>query len=101
MKHRSSAEKRLDKSTIDIVKNTHSYNDSKSERMNPKAYERFKAKATDYGSKRKCSYGDKKRSCDPVCRFWESCIKGKHESEWKGEIENARCNTASKNNTDE
>ena len=63
---------------------------------NSKAYERFKAKPTTYESSKKCSYGDKNRTCDAGCRFWETCIKGRHEKEWKGETKGAQSNTKTK-----
>ncbi len=44
----------------------------------PEAIKRFKAAPTYYGSGRICSYGDKTKVCDPSCRFWNTCIKGRH-----------------------
>lgn len=101
MKYSTAMEKEIEKYNFETAKRIKSYEDSNPKHRNQKAYERFKSKVTDYSSGKKCSYGDKQKSCDPGCRFWESCIKGKHESEWKGEIENARSNTASKSNPDE
>lgn len=72
--------------------------DSKPQRRDPKAYERFKAMNTDYGSRKKCSYGDRKKPCNPGCRFWDSCIKGKHENERKGDGDIARSDTESADN---
>ena len=60
-----------------------------------KAYERFKANLTDYGSKKKCNYGEKNKKCDAGCRFWDSCKYGKYKSEWKGGIKDAWSNTKS------
>lgn len=47
----------------------------------PKASKRFRSLNTYYGSGRKCEYGDKTKVCDPSCRFWESCIKGRQRGE--------------------
>ena len=90
MRHRTTAEKRLEKIDIANIQSSHNYDDSKPEHRDPKAYERFKSKPTNYGSGKKCSYGDKQKSCDPGCRFWESCVNGLHRDLWKGEIKGAR-----------
>lgn len=90
MKHRTTTEKRLEKINIEIKQDHRWYDDSKPERRDPKAYERFKTKPTDYGSGKKCSYGDKQKTCDPGCRFWESCIKGMNEAYMRGETGGAR-----------
>ena len=83
MKHRTTTEKRLERINMKMMQDKHGYDDSKPERMDPKAYARFKALNTDYGTK-KCFYGDQKNYCNPKCIFWMSCKHGRHESEWKG-----------------
>ena len=45
------------------------------------AYKKYKRPVTNYGSGRKCEYGDKTKVCDPSCRFWDSCIKGRQRGE--------------------
>ena len=47
----------------------------------PEAVRRFHAAPTCYGSGRTCGYGDKTKVCDPSCRFWNTCVKGKHREE--------------------
>ena len=81
MRHSSATDKAVQKYIIDTASSIKNYEDSKPEHRDPKAYARFKAKPTYYGSDKKCSYGDKQRLCNPDCKFWRSCIK----SDWKGE----------------
>ena len=47
----------------------------------PEAVRRFHAVPTNYGGGRTCGYGDKTKVCDPSCRFWNTCIKGRHREE--------------------
>ena len=89
MKHRTTTEKRLERINMKMMQDKHGYDDSKPEYMDPKAYSRFKAFNTDYGSGRKCAYGDKQKSCDPGCRFWMSCIKGRRGKEYTDARSNA------------
>lgn len=81
MKHRSSMEKRFEISRIQLSEDMRNYQDSKPEHRDPKAYNKFKTPPTDYGSGRKCSYGEKNKTCDPGCIFWNTCIKGRHREE--------------------
>ena len=81
MKYRNSSEKRFEKARIRLSEDIRNYSDSKPERRNDKAYKRFKNPPTNYGSGRKCEYGDKTKVCDPSCRFWNTCIKGRHRDE--------------------
>lgn len=78
MKHRTTAEKRAERLRVLKSEEIRSYFDSKPERRSEKAYKRFKTMSTDYGSGKLCEYGDKTKVCDPSCRFWNTCIKGKH-----------------------
>ena len=83
MKHKSTIDNKMARLRSEHVIDAKNAIDSKPERMDPKAYARFKAMNTDYGTK-KCFYGDQKNYCNPKCIFWMSCKHGKHESEWKG-----------------
>lgn len=78
MKYRTNSEK---SDGINRIRKIRSYYDSKPEKRDPKAYKRFKAESTNYGSGKLCEYGDKTKVCDPSCRFWNTCIKGKHRLE--------------------
>jgi len=79
--HRTSKEKRLLRENIKLIGEINSFEDSKQEHMNPEAYKKFKRPATYYGSGRICDYGSKDKPCDPGCRFWNTCIKGRHREE--------------------
>ena len=81
MKYRTNSEKAAERNRIRRSEEIRSYYDSKPEKRDPKAYERFKAESTNYGSGKLCEYGDKTKVCDPSCRFWNTCIKGKHRIE--------------------
>lgn len=89
MKHRSSKEKMFEISRIQLSEDMRNYQDSKPEHRDPKAYKKFKTPPTDYGSGKLCEYGDKTKVCDPSCRFWNTCIKGKHRIE--GSTKNEQC----------
>lgn len=101
MRHRTSAERLAESERNKIIHESHMYDDSKPEHRDPKAYERFKRKPTDYGSGKKCSYGDKLKTCDPGCRFWESCVNGLNRDLWKGEIASARSRAENENHSEE
>lgn len=81
MKHRSNSEKRAERLRMMKSEEIQSYFDSKPEKRDPKAYKRFKALSTNYGGGKLCEYGDKTKVCDPSCRFWNTCIKGRHREE--------------------
>ena len=81
LRYNSPIEKAVRRNNAKMSQQTRNDIDSKPEYMDPKAYSRFKAFNTDYGSGRKCAYGDKQKACDPGCRFWMSCIKGRHGKE--------------------
>lgn len=81
MKYNTPTEKAVRKCNIERTTDIRNDIDSKPEHMDPKAYSRFKAFNTDYGSGKKCAYGDKQKTCDPGCRFWMSCINGRNGKE--------------------
>jgi hypothetical protein len=76
--HKSNKDKRLERENIKLIGQIQGYEDSKPEHRDPKAYKKFKAEPTYYGSGRICSYGDKTKVCDPSCRFWNTCVKGRN-----------------------
>ena len=76
--HKSNKDKRLERENIKLIGQIQGYEDSKPEHRDPKAYKKFKAEPTYYGSGRICSYGDKTKVCDPSCRFWNICVKGRN-----------------------
>lgn len=76
LRHRTNTQKRLEKINAEISESIRAYDGSKTENRDPKAYSRFKANSTYYGSGRTCSYGEKTKICDPSCRFWYTCVKG-------------------------
>jgi len=81
MKHRTSSEKMAERNRIQKSEEIRNYFDSKPEKRDPKAYERFKMPPTDYGSGKLCEYGEKNKPCNPSCLFWNTCIKGRHRIE--------------------
>lgn len=81
MKHRTNTEKRTERMRAELSEDLKNHQDSKPEYRDPKAYKKFKTPHTDYGGGRKCSYGDKNKTCDPGCIFWNTCIKGRHREE--------------------
>lgn len=102
MKYNTPLEKAVRKSNIERTTDIRNDIDSKPERRDPKAYKRFKSLYTDYSSKKRCDYGDKQKSCNSGCRFWNSCKHGKHESEWKRDVvKSAQSNTETENNLQE
>ena len=102
MKYNSPIEKAVRKSNIARTMEIRNDIDSKPEYRDPKAYKWFKSLNTDYSGKRRCAYGDKTKSCNPGCRFWNSCKHGKHESEWKGDVvKSAQSNTETENSLQE
>lgn len=96
MKYRTNSEKATERNRIRRSEEIRNYNDSKPEKRDPKAYERFKSLNTDY-STRKCSYLDMKNPCNTKCIFWETCKHGMHEYEWKGGINHAQSNKENEN----
>ena len=81
MKHRTNAEKRAERMRAELSDDLKNYQDSKPEHRDLKAYKKCKTPPTDYGSGRKCSYGEKNKTCDPGCIFWNTCIKGRRREE--------------------
>nr|DAL32580.1 MAG TPA_asm: hypothetical protein [Caudoviricetes sp.] len=79
--HKSNKDKRLERENIKLIGQIQGYEDSKPEHRDPKAYKKFKAEPTYYGSGRMCSYGDKTKVCDLGCIFWNTCVKGRHREE--------------------
>ena len=54
MKYKTNSEKTAERNRIRRSEEIRSYNDSKPEIRDPKAYERFKAASTNYGSGKLC-----------------------------------------------
>ena len=98
MRHSSQVDKAIKRYDEERIRERHRSFDSKPELTNPKAYSRFKAFSTDYGSGRKCSYGNKQRACDPGCLFWLSCVNGRQSVKQKGDDTHARSDTENQNN---
>ena len=97
MRHPDNVDRKLKKNYIEKKQSISFEYGSNAERMDPKAYSRFKSMNTNYSSKRECQYGEKDKKCDPGCIFWMTCRHGWQEKEWKGDEKSAQSNTESKN----